>query len=62
MQQMSRDYQIRRKKDSEGRYKEYVTTEEGPLHCLGISGLGQIELEHEIDPEYWTLQVGGEHK
>ena len=62
MREMSRDYRIHRKKDSEGHYKEYVTTAKGPLHCLGVAGLGQIKLEHMIDPEYWTLQVGGEHK
>ena len=62
MQQMSTDYRIHRKKDSEGHYKEYVTTADGPLHCLGISGLAQIKLEHELDPEYWTLQVRDKHK
>ena len=62
MREMSSDYRIHRKKDSEGHFKEYVTTEEGPLHCLGVSGLAQIKLEHQIDPQYWTLQVGDEHK
>ena len=57
MQQMSADYRINKKRDSEGHYREYVTTTKGPLHCLGVSGLAEIKLEHELDTEYFTLQV-----